>query len=624
MDVKASIKKLSVIAILFTFALCSRAYASAYGDNLVSNGSFSSGDKTGWTDVTGDGLLSVIDPAGISILPYSGDGSYVLDYFNNTGTADAESYQEIDVSSFASDIAQHKVNLNISGYTRKYWNSASSIIRLDLYDNLNNLLDTYSIQGPDVASDPAYPLRNQNNEWSEVSETYYNINSNTRLIKISLAAYIEQGVTDPYAPSFKTADCDYVEFDGINLNLTLDTNPPGGYSVDIGPTSITDANKTNFAYTFAGAEVGATYNYTITSSGGGGSVTGSGTIASATDTISGIDVSGLSDGTLTLSVTLTDVAGNTGSAATDTVLKDVITPSGYSVSIASEYVNNANKNNFSFTFSGAEPGAVYNYTVMSSGGGGPVTGSGTISTATDTTSGINVTPLGDGTLTLNATITDAAGNEGIAATDTVSKDTTVPTAAITAGTTAGGDALVNAAEKAEGFNVVAQSSEATGKLYVVPDGTAADISDIATAKIGEANVTAANTDTTITVAANHIGISDGTSYGVYAVDAAGNTSTISGVAFTADLAAPTGGSISINGGDTYTTSTTVTLTLSATGASEMMVSEDSGFSGASYEAYATSKSFTLSSGDGTKTVYVKYRDAAGNEASGTISDSITL
>ncbi|HBV99394.1 MAG TPA: hypothetical protein DEF36_20435, partial [Desulfotomaculum sp.] len=93
---------------------------------------------------------------------------------------------------------------------------------------------------------------------------------------------------------------------------------------------------------------------------------------------------------------------------------------------------------------------------------------------------------------------------------------------------------------------------------------------------------------------------------------------------TLDTTAPTGGSISINGGDTYTTSTTVTLTLSATGASEMMVSEDSGFSGASYEAYATSKSFTLSSGDGTKTVYVKYRNAAGNETSGTISDSITL
>ena len=66
------------------------------------------------------------------------------------------------------------------------------------------------------------------------------------------------------------------------------------------------------------------------------------------------------------------------------------------------------------------------------------------------------------------------------------------------------------------------------------------------------------------------------------------------------------GSISINSGATITNNATVTLTLSATGASEMMISEDSEFcTEASYETYATSKSFTLSSGDGTKTVYVK-------------------
>ncbi len=42
-------------------------------------------------------------------------------------------------------------------------------------------------------------------------------------------------------------------------------------------------------------------------------MTGSGTIASATEQVTGIDVSSLLDGTLTYnSVTLTDTAGNTG------------------------------------------------------------------------------------------------------------------------------------------------------------------------------------------------------------------------------------------------------------------------------------------------------------------------
>ena len=67
-----------------------------------------------------------------------------------------------------------------------------------------------------------------------------------------------------------------------------------------------------------GAETGATYNYTVTSSGGTGSVTGTGTITSATQQVTGINVSTLADGTLTYSVTLTDAAGNVGSAKTAT------------------------------------------------------------------------------------------------------------------------------------------------------------------------------------------------------------------------------------------------------------------------------------------------------------------
>ena len=60
----------------------------------------------------------------------------------------------------------------------------------------------------------------------------------------------------------------------------------------------------------------------MTSSGGSGSVTGSGTIASATQQVTGINVSSLPDGTLTYSVTLTDPAGNIGSPVTATTTLD--------------------------------------------------------------------------------------------------------------------------------------------------------------------------------------------------------------------------------------------------------------------------------------------------------------
>ena len=80
------------------------------------------------------------------------------------------------------------------------------------------------------------------------------------------------------------------------------------------------------SFTFSGAETGTTYNYTISSSGGGTAVTGTGTIGSANHPVTGINTTSLSNGTLTLSVTLQDTAGNTGSAATDTVVKNTVVP----------------------------------------------------------------------------------------------------------------------------------------------------------------------------------------------------------------------------------------------------------------------------------------------------------
>lgn len=97
--------------------------------------------------------------------------------------------------------------------------------------------------------------------------------------------------------------------------------------------------------------------------------------------------------------------------------------------------------------------------------------------------------------------------------------------------------------------------------------------------------------------------------------------------FAYDTQAPSSGSISINNGATYTSSKNVTLTIIGTdavsGVTQMMISNSSGFSGASWESYATSKAWSLTSGDGTKTVYIKFKDGVGNESS-TYSDSIIL
>ena len=139
-----------------------------------------------------------------------------------------------------------------------------------------------------------------------------------------------------------------------STSVIKDVVAPSGYSVTVDQTIINLGNDTGMSFTFAGAETGTTYTYTVTSSGGGTPVNGTGSISLATQQITGIDVHGLADGTLTLSVTLTDAAGNTGTPATDTITKDASVPSGYSVSINQTYINNANKTAMSFTFASAE------------------------------------------------------------------------------------------------------------------------------------------------------------------------------------------------------------------------------------------------------------------------------
>jgi len=90
-------------------------------------------------------------------------------------------------------------------------------------------------------------------------------------------------------------------------------------------------------------------------------------------------------------------------------------------------------------------------------------------------------------------------------------------------------------------------------------------------------------------------------------------------------ATPPTGSVSINSGASYTTVTSVNLTLTcsdASGCAEMRFSNDNSI-WSTAEAYAGTKSWTLSSGAGTKTVYAKFKDNAGNWSTA-VSDTIEL
>ena len=93
-----------------------------------------------------------------------------------------------------------------------------------------------------------------------------------------------------------------------------------------------------------------------------------------------------------------------------------------------------------------------------------------------------------------------------------------------------------------------------------------------------------------------------------------------------DAAGPTG-TVAVNGGAMITKSTVVTLTLSATdpapstGVNQMRFSNN-GTTYSAYQPYAASAAWSLTAGDGAKTVYAQFTDAAGNVT--TVSDTISL
>lgn len=85
---------------------------------------------------------------------------------------------------------------------------------------------------------------------------------------------------------------------------------------------------------------------------------------------------------------------------------------------------------------------------------------------------------------------------------------------------------------------------------------------------------------------------------------------------------PSNTSFSINSGDIYTQDSSITLSLNASDATEMYITNDSSCNtGGTWEAFTISKSTIIQSTNSLNNLYVKFRDLAGNESS-CLHDSI--
>jgi hypothetical protein len=235
-------------------------------------------------------------------------------------------------------------------------------------------------------------------------------------------------------------------------------------------------------------------------------------------------------------------------------------------------------------------------------------------------------PSGNGSKTVYAWYRDAAGNISTAASDSILLDTTAPTN----GTVTATPSSTQIALSWSGF------ADAGSGLASAPYKLFSSTSTFPASCTGTPLFSGSQTSFT------HSGLTNGTTYyyRVCATDNAGNTS--SGATASArpqatdatDTTAPAG-SLAFNPNVSYTASTSVTLALSASdgvGVTGYFLSTSSTVpttatpgwtSVTSTTFYAGSVPFTLPSGNGSKTVYAWYRDAAGN-ISTAASDSILL
>jgi hypothetical protein len=220
-----------------------------------------------------------------------------------------------------------------------------------------------------------------------------------------------------------------------------DTAAPTDYDAYFVQDYVNSSNQTVIEFVMTGAEIGTFLEYDI-SDGSASETDLNIEITDVVQTIGPIDLTALADGTLTLTVTLTDEAGNEGTpVVADNITKDIVAPGAFTVAFTAAKVSTTAA--FQFTGADTDTGTTADYTIDD---GADSVGDSDISiTAADqTVANIDVSSLADGTIALNVSLFDAAGNETAAAEVTTEKDAAAP-ANVTGVSATAGDTQVTLA-----------------------------------------------------------------------------------------------------------------------------------------------------------------------------------
>jgi hypothetical protein len=282
---------------------------------------------------------------------------------------------------------------------------------------------------------------------------------------------------------------------------------------------VNDANKATASVGGTG-ENGVTVDLTVSDGVPAHNVTRSAVVSGGVWSFSGLNLSGLLDGTIDYTALATDGVGNTNSAL-KTATKDTAAPS-IAITAWTHPVNNANKGSASISGTG-ETGDTIDLTVTDGVPAHNVTASTTVAGGTWSFSGLVLTGLSDGTITYTVVATDGVGNT---ANDvkTTGKDVVAPTVAITAWTHP-----INAA------NEGGASAGGTGESG---DTLALTVTDQHSHSVPGSGSVSGGTWTITGLNLSSLTDGDTITYSVVATDAVGNASTPATQTATKDVVAP--------------------------------------------------------------------------------------
>ena len=317
-----------------------------------------------------------------------------------------------------------------------------------------------------------------------------------------------------------------------------------------------------------------------------------------------ITTSVLGEGAHTLTARATDAAGNQGASSTafrvtiDTVapgVPSIVTVTDDVAPVIGAVADNGSSNDSTLTIGGtADAGSTV---TLYDTDGTTVVGTGLAASGVFT---ITTSVLGEGTHTLTARATDAAGNQGASSTAFhVTIDTVAPAVAIT--TIEGGDDLINAAEAAGGVTVSGTaeigSTLTVNGVAVLVDASGAWTTAVATAADGPLIVTAV------------------------ATDAAGNTARDTRI-LTVDTVAPAVAITTIEGGDDLINAAEAAGGVTVSGTAEIGATLTVNGVAVLVDASGAWTTSVATAGEGLLVVTAVATDAAGNST--TVTHDLTV